>query len=197
MSKISDAISEGGRELHGFCTLGPAGFAITAGASPTFKSVTTFAYIADGVFKSRTTQSCPAFVVPQANGAFTNNKPVPANVGGMTVFYVAGVDAAGLFTVYQSQRAFMAEVQEDGTTKYRGYDLFYPAANTPVAVKTAQLEDFNSAYLPDVPNGVTPFGILKQVCTTAYFIPGTDALDKAGTTPTYLDISLIPGGSNL
>lgn len=47
-------------------------------------------------------------------------------------------------------------------------------------------------FLPDVPNGVTPVGIIKIVSVSAAFTPGVSALDLAGTTATYFDISCLP-----
>lgn len=47
-------------------------------------------------------------------------------------------------------------------------------------------------HIPDVPNGITPVGLIKLVATSAAFTPGTSALDLAGTTDTYYDIAVLP-----
>lgn len=47
-------------------------------------------------------------------------------------------------------------------------------------------------YLPDVANGYTAIGIIKVVSTSAAFVPGTTALDAAGLTVTYTDVSVLP-----
>lgn len=46
--------------------------------------------------------------------------------------------------------------------------------------------------LPDVDNGYTPIGYIKVVATSASFVPGTTALDNAGLTVTFKDVSVLP-----
>lgn len=46
--------------------------------------------------------------------------------------------------------------------------------------------------LPDVDGGYTPIGIIKVVANSAAFVPGTTALDAAGLTVTYTDVSVLP-----
>ena len=89
--------------------------------------------------------------------------------------------------------------QSDGLTKSRGYRVL--PSNLPggasVIEKTGALVANNSEFLPDVASGAVPVGIIKVVATGADFIPGTTALDAAGITATYFNITRLPGASNL
>lgn len=91
---------------------------------------------------------------------------------GQTIYYVVGLDSAGTVTTYQgaaaSANAMAAAVQ-----------LGQSAASVPGSI-------------PDVPNGVTPVGLIKVVTTSAAFTPGTTALDAAGITVTFYDIAVLP-----
>lgn len=48
------------------------------------------------------------------------------------------------------------------------------------------------SILPDIPAGQTPIGYIKVVATSAAFVPGTTALDAAGLTVTFTDVSVLP-----
>ena len=190
MSRLTDLTTESLRELIGSVALTIGTLAINAASAATFKTTTVITYLVDGVFKSK----AGAAAIPFSAG----HKTIPT--GGYAAFFVVGLDAAGAVTTYQSQRAFLPEVQGDGTTKYRGFDMGMNAgATAAIATYQGQLEDFNAGFLPDVPNGITPVGIIKITNTSvsAGWVPGTSALDLAGTTPVYADISMIPSATNL
>jgi len=187
MARLSDLPMKAFSALVGFVALSAGGLAINAGAAVTFKIAAIIAFINDGVFKSKGITAAIPFTA--------GHKAVP--LGGYVCLFVVGLDAAGAVTTYQASRVFLPEVQDDGTTKYRGFDFYLNAAGVPVAAKMPQLEDFNSSFLPDVPHGITPVGIIKITANSANFVPGTSALDLAGTVPAYFDISVLPGATNL
>lgn len=49
--------------------------------------------------------------------------------------------------------------------------------------------------LPDVDDGYTPIGMIKVVCGSAAFVPGTTALDASNITFTFYDLALIPASA--
>lgn len=103
--------------------------------------------------------------------AFSAGHAVQA--AGTTMYYAVGLDASGNVSTYQ------------GTA---------PNAN---AIAAAIQNGSGSASvvgsIPDVPNGVTPVGLIKVVTNSATtFTAGTTALDAAGVTVTFYDIALLP-----
>ena len=103
----------------------------------------------------------------QALTAYTGNTfyTQPAST---TVYYVLGVNAAG--TVYCFQGTYTGQTQNPLRADFSVGD----------------------GSIPDVPDGVTPFGMIKVVTGATTFLPGTDALDKASVTFTFYDLAVIP-----
>jgi hypothetical protein len=87
-----------------------------------------------------------------------------AQAVGVTQYYVVGLDALGNVTTYQ------------------GAEETFIQLGVPTTVPT----------YPDVPNGITPIGIIKVVATAVPFVPGTTPLDTVGLTVSYFDVSVIP-----
>lgn len=94
---------------------------------------------------------------------------------GQTAYFTVGVDAAGTVTTYQGLTASAAAVAAA---------LLSGLAATTVL-----------GMISDVPNGVTPLGLIKVATTSAAFTPGTTALDAAGLTVTFFDVALLPSVS--
>ena len=107
-----------------------------------------------------------------------------------TSAYVYTVDGIFKGKAALAAQAFTAGhvAQAIGQTGY--YVVGLDAAG---AVSTTQ----GIGSIPDVPNGITPVGIIKVVATSAVFTPGTSALDLAGTTATYYDITVSPSTATL
>lgn len=74
-------------------------------------------------------------------------------------------------------------VQAAGETGY-----YVVGLNSAGTVKTFQ----GIGAMPDVDDGYTPIGMIKVVCGSAAFTPGTTALDAANITFTFYDLSLLP-----
>jgi hypothetical protein len=91
---------------------------------------------------------------------------------GQTMFYAVGLDAAGNVNTYQGAPA-SANAQS-------------------AAVQLGQTALSVPGSIPDLPNGVTAVGLIKVVTTTAAFTAGVTALDAAGITATFYDVSVLP-----
>jgi hypothetical protein len=91
---------------------------------------------------------------------------------GQTMYYAVGLDAAGTVSTYQGA----------------------PASNNAIAAALANNQPATSVVgsVPDVPNGVTPIGLIKVTTTSAAFTPGTTALDAAGIAFTFFDVAVLP-----
>jgi hypothetical protein len=84
---------------------------------------------------------------------------------GVTQYYAVGLDGSGNVTTYQG-------VEET-------FILLGVSSTVPT--------------LPTIPAGICPVGIIKVVNGSANaFVPGTTALDTAGLTVTYFDVSIMP-----
>jgi hypothetical protein len=93
-----------------------------------------------------------------------------------TRYYVVGLDGSGTVTTYQGAAPNTNAITE--------------------ALVNGQAASSVKGSLPDVPNGVTPVGLIKVVTDSATtFTPGTTALDAAGLTVTFYDIALIPSSA--
>lgn len=97
-----------------------------------------------------------------------------------TVYYTLGLDALGNVTVVQGS--------------YAGQLLSLDPTKG-VGVAQAGSNWVGDGSVPDVPAGITPFGVIKVVTNGATtFTPATTALDTAGLTVTYFDIAVMPAG---
>lgn len=174
--------------LAGTFAANSGGLAINAASAATFKTVATINYSVDGVLYSKAAFTAQAF--PATTYAIKQ---------GYTAFFVVTLDAAGNVGVVQGVPFALETDQSDGLTKSRGYRVL--PSNLPggasVIEKTGALVANNSEFLPDVASGVVPIGIIKIAATGADFVPGTTALDAAGITATYFNITRLPGASNL
>lgn len=94
---------------------------------------------------------------------------------GLTQYYTVGLDAAGAVTTYQ------------------GAPPSINAINAALLIGQAATTVLGT--IADVAGGITPVGLIKVVTTSAAFTPGVTALDAAGITVSYFDISVLPSVS--
>ena len=153
------------------------------------KTTSAITYINDGVLLSKAALATTSFS--------SGHVPVP---NGYSCLFVFGLDAAGNVTSYQG-RPFKAE-----GAKYRGAttDVLTQGANNVTKVTVgADLVDFTSAFLPAIPSNITPFGVVKVAnASGADWTASTNgangtALNAAGVTDTYYDVSGLPAASVL
>lgn len=97
--------------------------------------------------------------------------------------------------VFRAKTALAAQAFTAGhaTVQIGSVAYFVVGLDWAGAVSTTQ----GIGAIPDVPNGITPVGIIKVAANTAAFVPGTSALDLAGTVATYFDIAVLPAATTL
>jgi hypothetical protein len=151
------------------CNISKAIVAINAAAAATIKTTNALLYSVNGVLISAAALAARALTLPPADAKFT---PIPFyNVPASTTSYILLVaNAAGTVFAIQSQ--------------HQGRDLSF--MNRP---------DKGDGNVPETPDGYTPIGLIKAVTNGATnWLPGTDALDKAGVTFTFYDLLINPIG---
>jgi len=97
--------------------------------------------------------------------------------------------------VFKSKGAFSANAFTAGhATQAIGETGYYVVGLSAAgAVSTYQ----GIGAIPDVPDGITPIGIIKVVADTAVFNPDTTALDASTCTFTFYDVSVLPATQTL
>ncbi len=97
--------------------------------------------------------------------------------------------------VFKSKSAFTAQAFTAGhATQAIGETGYYVVGLSAAgAVSTYQ----GIGVIPDVPDGITPIGIIKVVADTAVFKPNTTALDATTCTFTFYDVSVLPATQTL
>lgn len=186
MSRLSDIANAAVKNMLGTFNSVKAILAINAGSAATIKT-TSAAIIAciNGVFYSITSLTAQSIAIASGNG--------PGGGGGYvqpfstTVYYTFGVNAAGTFIAVQ------------GTYAGMGVATVMITAATPIIQQIpGQMgaSAVGDGSIPDVPAGYCAFGVMKMVTNSSTaFTPGTTALDAAGCTATYYDISVLPSGT--
>lgn len=184
------------RSAIGNLVLAAGGLAIDAVTSK-FKTVNTIPFTIDGVFKSKAAATALVFSAGHAT--------VPA---GYSCLFLVGLDGSGNVTTYQGD-LYKSEVNQQGDTKYRCYNLVTNAAGTVAPQKTGRLVDYTAETAipqPAVPPaiGSTPSGIpenvaiigaIKVVSGGSDFVPGTTALTGIAT---YYDLAgVLPATTQL
>jgi hypothetical protein len=91
---------------------------------------------------------------------------------GQTLYYTVGLDAAGTVSTYQGTAPSNNQIAE--------------------ALANGQPASSVASNIADVPVNVTAVGLIKVATTSAAFTPGTTALDAAGVTSTFYDVSVLP-----
>lgn len=152
-------------------------------AAGTIKLVAAVPFMVDGVLATKAITDNIAFNVQG------DNLVVPV---GYKRQYLIGVTVAGTVQSYAGT-LFKDEVV-DGVTKYRGYREVKDSYGLPTRYEElSALHDYTSNFLPVVPGGVCPIGIVSVAPhTAATFTAGTTDLGAANVTPTYKDIGAVP-----
>ncbi len=170
LSLITNAIT---RAILGNRALTKGVLAINAAGAATVKTTNAIVYTSDGILYSKAALAAQSIAV--THDCFGN--AVAAGVAayvqpaGKTVHYLLSLTAAG--TVQVSQGSYAGQSQT--------------FAGDPSKVLTG------SGGLPKLPDGATPFGLIKVVtANAATFNPGTTLLDAADVTATYHDLAMVP-----
>jgi hypothetical protein len=175
MAKLNDAFEESLRELVGNITLSKAGLAIGTVKSG-FNTANVITYLNGGVFPAtKAAMTSQALAAAPGTLAF---QPIPT---AKTCYIVLALDSAG--TPYAVQGEYDGQVFNSPTITSA------PTTNTNAA-------RVGKSFLPDVPNGLTPFGYIKVVnASGANFVIGTTLFDAAGVTSTFVDVAMLPAAS--
>lgn len=154
----------------------------------TIKTVNAVPYMIDGILYSKAATDNIAINVQG------DNLVVPVNYKRQ---YLVGLDSSGTVKSYAGT-LFKDEVV-DGVTKYRGYREVKDMTGLPTRYEAlSSLHDYNSNFLPPVPDGICPIGVLSVApSTAATFTAGSTDLSAANVNPTYKDIGAIPKAAAL
>jgi hypothetical protein len=171
MSRLSQVQRDDMRKLMQNVCLSKITLAINAGSAATVKNTGTITYTSDGLFKTASALSAQALAADATVQArITGQGTFYVQPVSTTVYYVIGLDAAGVCKTFQ------------GT--YAGYQ--FPGASLYVG----------DGDLPNDIGSYTPIGIIKIVTNgSTTFTPATTALDAAGLTVTFIDVALLPAAN--
>lgn len=175
--RLSDVTNQAIQGLIGFRSVAKAALAIGTVTSGINTGAMT--YVNNGVFLTKgalTSQS----IVPTTGLSY--NLPAginPATGLNYTMYVTLGLDGLGNVVVLQ------------GT--YAG-QVFSTNPSVGVGVSQAGTSYVGDGSIPDVPAGVTPFGVVKIVNATNPFILGTTLLGAAGVTALFFDVAVLPIG---
>lgn len=145
-------------------------------------------FMVDGVLAVKAITDNIAF------GVVGDNLVVPV---GYKRQYLIGLNVGGTVSSYAGT-LFKDEVV-DGVTKYRGYREVKDFNGLPTRYEAlSALHDYTSNFLPPVPDGICPVGVVSVAPhTAATFTAGTTDLGAANVTPTYKNIGAVPVAVNL
>lgn len=174
MSNLQSINTQDLRAAIGNRTFGKVTLAINAASAATIKSTGAISYSVDGVCPTAkaalSAQSIAithnALGIAVSAGAASYVQPVST-----TVYYVVALDVSGNVGVFQ------------GT--YAGQSV--------AAVPGVHAAFYGNGGLPTIPYTYTPIGIIKVVTNgSTTFTAATTALDAAGVTVTYTDVTTLP-----
>lgn len=170
LSKLSarDLISAIGTRCMTKITL-----AINAASAATVKTTGAINYTIGGIFYTAAALSNKAITVThRADGsAVTANDAAYVQPAETTVVYVLALNAAGTLAVVQGS--------------YAGQSITFSADKSRVITGTGAI--------PALPAGYCPIGAIKvKTAAATTFTPATTALDAAGLTVTFSDLSQLP-----
>lgn len=184
MSRASDILTAAVVELLAFQNVTPAAaavnLAINAAGAATVKTNAAIQYTNNGVIKYKAALAAQS-IAPTVGVAY----PLPAGANPATgatyqCYFTIGLDAAGAVVVVQGS--------------YAGQKLSLDPTKG-LGSSQAGSSWVGDGSIPDVPDGVTPIGVLKVVNATNAFTPGTTLLDAAGVTVSYFDVAILPSGN--
>jgi hypothetical protein len=162
MATLKDTFSGNTRKLEGYRNMTAAALAINAASAATFKTTSAYAYLVDGIFKSKTALAAQAFTAGHAV------QPVST-----TLYYTVGLDSAGAVTTYQGTAPSANQIAA--------------AIQSGLAASSVLS---NIADVPDGITAVGLIKVVTSSAVT--FTPGTTAFDAAGITTTFYDIAVLP-----
>jgi len=162
----------GTRALKQFinCNLAKSVFAINAGGAATVKTTNGLLYSNGGILVSAAALAARALTLPPADSEFT---PIP--------FYALPANSTGYILFVGNGAGTVYAIQ----SQHLGRDMTF----------MGQVNK-GDGQCPEAPEGYTPLAAIKAVTNGATtFLPGTDALDKAGVTFTFYDLQIVPAGN--
>lgn len=173
MSKLTQIMDGALRQVLGNMNFTKGVLAINLGGAATVKTTAALIYTVGGLLLTKAALSAQSFAVthgprgePVASGIAAYVQPINT-----TVVYLVALDATGTVAIVQGS--------------YAGQTLSYPA--------DLSKNLLGSGGPPEEPTGYTTIGSVKVVTNgVTTFTPGTTALDAAGLTVTFSDISIVP-----
>lgn len=172
MSTLADITDVRLRKALGNRCLSYPTLAINAASAATIKTTGTTTYTVDGVIYQKAALSAQAITITHDQFG----RPVSAQPSlaayvqpiSTTVYYVVMLDASGNVGVIQGG--------------YAGQTI--TVNNQPYV---------SNGGMPTMPDGYTPIGVIKVATNgSTTFTPATTALDAAGVTATYFNVSTLP-----
>lgn len=168
MSQLQDINNGPTRDLIGGMVFNKPVLAINAASAATVKTTNAITFSVNGVMYSKAILSAQSIAV--THNSYGNAGGAYVQPSSTTVFYTLALDSSGNVTVTQGS--------------YAGQDL--SSLNMGTSAR-------GSGAIPNSPANTTPFGVIKIATgASATFTAGTTALDAAGVTATYFDISSLP-----
>ena len=171
MSTLKIINDQSTRRAFGDRSFSKVTLAINAASAATVKTTGAAIVSVDGVFASVAALAAQSIAITHGmNGSAVGTGPAAyVQPISTTVYYVVALSLAGVVAVVQGG--------------YAGQVVTLP-----------QGVSFTSAgEMPAVPVGYAPIGYIKVVTNGATtFTPATTALDAAGLTVTYVDVSVLP-----
>jgi hypothetical protein len=122
---------------------------------------------------------CYSFVTLAINGA----SAATFRTTGTTTYSVAGI--------MKTKAALSAQAFSTGHAGLKIGETGYYVVALDINGNVSTTEGVG-AFPDDIGNGKTAIGYIKVVADSAAFVPGTTALDNAGLTVTYTNLSLFP-----
>ena len=173
MSRISSVASESLRKVLGNRCLTKVALAIDATAAATIQSAGEINFTVGGVFFTKAALNDQSIApTHRFNGApVTTVNPAYVQPVSTKVIYVVALNAAGTVAIVQGSFAGQKIVHNDDLSKVGN----------------------GTGDIPQEPDGYTAIGFFEVATNGATtFTPGTTALNAAGVTVVYTDVSVLP-----
>lgn len=209
MASLQDSGAGSGRGLLGSRAYTAGGSTYGSVSAFLAKTANTITYIINGIFYSKTATDNIAATTTSLTDISTAITITAASNTSISIpdqynlLVVLGLDASGNFRYYQG-KLFKSETANTwngttnvSTTKYRGYDTTVKADGTQKQTAGGALEDFNSRYLPQIPDGICPVAVCKIANTSggalSALVTGGPSLNTYGT---FKDVSVLQADFN-
>lgn len=153
--------------------------AINAASAATIKTTNAIDYSVEGLMYQKAILSAQALTLDTTGQQAISGQSVPHTLQiGQTAYLTLMVDAAG-------NVRYLEGLPAGATSVVIGSNVVpLPPYKTPQG--DGNIPDPNIGQSSEL---YTMFGYIKVACVSATFLPGTDALDKAGVTFTFQDVS--------